>query len=114
MPSKHTAASIIPGPPVTPRPTPSISSATPTASFSTFRHTAGTALRAERAIALLESVPRRHIVHVAVLIKLVNQPRVDQFFDFDVRRLGILRGHEAANVAQRFQRRHRLALNARE
>ena len=37
-----------------------------------------------------------------------------RYFDFHVRRFGILRGHEATNVAQAIEGRERLALDTGE
>ena len=49
---------------------------------------------------LLQTISRRHLIHVAILIQLADDPVIDQIFDFNIRRLGILRRHQPADVAQ--------------
>ena len=57
---------------------------------------------------LLQPIPRRHLVDIAVLIELADQPRVDQVFYFDVRRFGILRRHEPTDLRGGvYSRRHK-------
>mgnify|MGYP007044038502 FL=1 len=61
----------------------------------------------------LHPIPCRHFIQVTILIELADNPAVDQLFDLDIRRFGILRRHEPADIAQAFEGRERLALDAR-
>lgn len=48
---------------------------------------------------LLQAISRRHFIHIAVLVELADQARIDQLFDFDVRRFGALYGHQSFYIS---------------
>src|SRR5882757_4693 len=62
---------------------------------------------------LLQPITRRDFIHITVVIELADDPGIDQIFDLDVCGFRILCRHETADIAQTFERRKRLALNAR-